>query len=119
MTEGRLRRLANKSVFVQWLVCCAFHGPPGEGMKALHWNDKPLDNRATNLRWGTRAENYADAVRNGTMPAGETKWNAKLTKDHAAEIRSLKGQLSERKIASMFGVSRSTVWQILNGKLWV
>jgi hypothetical protein len=39
-------------------VAIAFHGSPGEkGMEVLHLNHNPADNRAENLRWGTRSEN--------------------------------------------------------------
>lgn len=51
--------------FVHVLVLEAFVGPCPEGMEALHWNDVAHDNRLENLRWGTRAENIADMIRNG------------------------------------------------------
>lgn len=47
------------------LVLETFVGPCPPGMEALHANDMPADNRKTNLRWGTKTENGADAVRNG------------------------------------------------------
>lgn len=44
----------------------AFVGPCPEGMRGLHWDDNPLNNDLSNLRWGTASENARDAVRNGT-----------------------------------------------------
>ncbi len=46
-----------KSYKVHRLVCEAFHGTPEEGMEVLHRNECSIDNRASNLRWGTRKEN--------------------------------------------------------------
>lgn len=46
---------------VHRLVCLAFHGlPVGERCEAAHNNGIRDDNRATNLRWATHAENMAD-----------------------------------------------------------
>ncbi|MDB5445665.1 MAG: hypothetical protein JWQ97_982 [Phenylobacterium sp.] len=50
---------------VHTMVCETFHGPRPEGRLALHRNDVRHDNRDENLRWGTPAENVADAWRNG------------------------------------------------------
>ena len=111
-------KLADKSVFVHWLVCCAFHGPPPEGMKALHWNDNPIDNRADNLRWGTNQDNSDDASRNGKTRKGVNHPRVKLTLSEVEQIKSLKGSLSERKIAPLFGVSRSTINFIHSGRTW-
>lgn len=42
---------------VHQLVLEAFAGPRPAGCEALHLNHIPADNRAENLRWGTRSEN--------------------------------------------------------------
>lgn len=47
------------------LVCAAFHGPGPEGQEVRHLNGNPVDNRAENLAWGTRAENVQDMIRHG------------------------------------------------------
>lgn len=52
-------------VRVHWLVLEAFVGPRPEGAMGLHWDDDPENNHLDNLRWGTRAENSRDSVRNG------------------------------------------------------
>lgn len=58
---------------VHRLVLLAFVGPAPEGAEACHWNDDPLENRLTNLRWGSKSENTLDKVRNGR------DWNANKT----------------------------------------
>lgn len=50
---------------VHRLVAEAFHGPCPDGHVARHLNGDHLDNRASNLRWGTASENMHDIVRHG------------------------------------------------------
>lgn len=50
---------------VHRLVLEAFVGPPKEGQEACHNNGEPLDNRLSNLRWGTKEENMADIKKHG------------------------------------------------------
>jgi hypothetical protein len=51
---------------------------------------------------------------------GEGNGNPVLTETEAREIRFLciEGQLSQREIAVMYGVSRGLVYQIAAGKRW-
>jgi hypothetical protein len=42
---------------VHQLVCEAWHGPRPDGMEVLHQDEDGLNNRPSNLRWGTRKEN--------------------------------------------------------------
>ena len=57
---------------VHHLVLAAFVGPRPAGMEALHADDNPINNHATNLRWGTRLTNAADRRRNGGYALGDT-----------------------------------------------
>ena len=50
--------------------------------------------------------------------AGEGNPRAKLTWAAVREIRALKGQMSQDKIARQFGVSVSTVGLVLTGRTW-
>lgn len=47
---------------VHVLVAEAFLGPRPEGLEVRHLNGHRDDARASNLAWGTRAENVADAA---------------------------------------------------------
>lgn len=51
--------------FVHVLMLETFIGPRPEDAVSCHWNDIGDDNRIENLRWGTRADNGDDMVRNG------------------------------------------------------
>jgi len=50
------------------LICTSFHGPaPFTRAVVRHLNDKYLDCRKDNLRWGTRKENGNDAIINNRL----------------------------------------------------
>ena len=58
--KRRIIRIAklSRTAKVHRLVCEAFHGPaPSLDAVVLHLNENASDNRADNLRWGTRKEN--------------------------------------------------------------
>lgn len=57
---------ARRTFTVHILVCTAFHGEkPQPDYEVRHLNGDRLDNRAENLRWGTRSENSYDTVKHG------------------------------------------------------
>lgn len=59
LSDGKRR----KRVHVAVLVLTAFTGPCPPGQEACHKNGRRGDNRAVNLRWGTRPENRQDRER--------------------------------------------------------
>lgn len=70
---------------VHRLVAVAFHGPQPHGKPCvLHSNGIKTDNRAENLRWGSVADNTADARKHGTLAYGERGGLTKLTE---AQVR--------------------------------
>lgn len=53
---------------VHHLVATAFkNAPPADKPLACHVNGRPWDNRATNLYWGSHADNVADMVRHASL----------------------------------------------------
>jgi hypothetical protein len=66
-SKGQYATIAirGKRVKIHTLVCTAFHGDPEPGQEVLHGDGVPSHNAASNLRWGTRAENMADMVQHG------------------------------------------------------
>jgi hypothetical protein len=70
------------------------------------------------LSWKTRSENLADRLLHGTHDRGERSVNAKLTDDNAKEILSLRGTISQTKIAKKFGVSQTCVSMIHRRLTW-
>ncbi len=64
--SGSRARARYIDAYVHVLVCIAWHGPPPfeGGALVLHSDDVPTHNTPGNLRWGTHADNAADAKRN-------------------------------------------------------
>lgn len=94
------------------LVAEAFVDGRAPGLEVAHSNGDKTDNRASNLRWVTRAENHADKRLHGTS-------GRKIDIDTAREIRR---QCSEgkarREVAAQFALTYSTVGKIVRGDLW-
>lgn len=109
---GERRRMAK----VHQLVLEAFVGPRGKGMETLHINGVRSDNRLSNLRWGTRAENMATQSRRGGSSKGEANKSSKLTDDRVMHIYS--SDLSYAELTALHGVSEATVWRIRKGYSW-
>ncbi len=92
-----------------------------QGLEVLHYDGNPLNNSLENLRWGTRKENCADAIRHGTLgeARGERHGMSKLTEDDVMQIRDLRALgLTQREIGYLFGVNQSQINRILRGKRW-
>ena len=119
-----------KTLWVQRLVCEAFHGPaPSDNMDAAHRNGVRHENQQDNLSWKTRRENTDDMVEHGTRRSGE-RCNTWLTETVVAEIRRRvataprsrsgirikKGEFA--RIAADFGMSKEGVWQIATRRSW-
>lgn len=73
--------------YVHQLVCEAFHGPRPPGLMTRHLDGDPLNNHASNLKWGTQIENEADKDRHGRRPINEGHKRAKLT---VAQVNTLR-----------------------------
>lgn len=71
---------------VHRLVCTAFHG---ESVlpEVRHLDGNPSNNNASNLAWGTTAQNAADRSGHGRTRRGEASPKAKLTNAQVDRIR--------------------------------
>ncbi len=56
-----------KTMLVHHVVLAAFVGVKEEYMNGLHRNDNKLDNSPNNLYYGTKKDNWKDAVKNKRM----------------------------------------------------
>jgi hypothetical protein len=103
---------------VHRLVLEAFVGPQPNMQETLHCDGNPTNNRIDNLRWGTRAENVADAIRHGDRLVGEDRRDSRLRNIDIPHIR--RRCLSEpiRTIAKDFSVSIATILAIRDGRTW-
>lgn len=102
------------------LVALAFLPRPANEQQLMvnHIDGNKRNNQVSNLEWATRAENEAHAQLNGLKCYGEKNGRAILTQAKADEIRSLRHSHSYKELAAAFGVSVSSIGQILSNKIW-
>ncbi len=108
-------------VKVARLVLEAFRGPCPRGHEVCHGNGTRIDDRLSNLRWGTRSDNVQDALRHGTMAnlhrIGELNPRSKLTdEERNILIPKLYGYLTQVEIGDLFGMASTSISSILSGR---
>lgn len=104
---------------VHRLILEVFVGPCPQGMEARHGIAGKHCNLPSNLCWGTREENMADKLRDGTHARGERFYAAKITEEQARTMFVLRSAgLTNREIARRYGVGQPHVSRILTGKRW-
>ncbi len=103
-------------ISVHKLVALAFLGGCPEGKETLHSDGNPENNRVGNLRYGTRKENVADAIKHGTHIKGATQGSAKLCDEDVIFIKN--SPLNQRILGELFGVHQSNISRIKNTKAW-
>lgn len=95
---------------------------------ALHNDGSRTNNRSENLRWGTAQDNADDAERHGSRDRGlairQNRPNyasSKLSSDQVREIRASyrPREVTMPDLARRFGVSLSTISEIINRRRWV
>ena len=96
------------------------NGPIPQGLNVLHKCDNPPCVRPDHLFLGTRLDNARDREQKGrgNQPRGERNAQAKLTNVDIVAIRSLQGTLTQVQIAERFGVTQTTIGNILRGETW-
>lgn len=95
------------------------HGPIPDEIKVLHSCDNRPCVRHDHLFVGTPVDNMRDARNKGRLAVGEANGRAKLTASQVIAVRGFHaGGLTQKSIATTFGVDRSTVWAVLRGLTW-
>lgn len=94
------------------MMCEMVHGaPPTPEHHAAHSCGRGHDGcvNPNHLSWKTASENLLDKRGHGTVIVNSHGNMGGLTPEQVAEIRRLKGQMSQTKIAERFGVKRGCI----------
>jgi DNA-binding NarL/FixJ family response regulator len=98
-------------------MCILAHGD-GDGLHAAHSCGRRACVNPNHIRWATPAENTADKRIHGTHSIGEQNPMAKLSNAQVCEVRALAANgRKHTEIAKEFGMSNSTISQIVKGHL--
>ncbi len=103
---------------VHRLVAAAFLGPCPSGHEVNHRNGVKTDAAPSNLEYGTRQHNIDHARDTGLLRRGDNHPNAKLTRREVHAIRGLRGRVSQRRLAAMYGVSQAAICRATLGENW-
>lgn len=107
------------SVDVHRLVALAFLGAPPDGMEVLHGDGDRGNPKLSNLRYGTRLENAADAERHGTRARGERQGSSRLTE---AAVRTIRRRVAagetHHAVAVDFGVTGGAILKVARRLTW-
>lgn len=95
------------------LIAEAYIPNPNNYPAVRHLNDDRTDNRVENLAWGTVSDNMKDKFTNGYK-----MHSRKLDAEKVGKIRTLKGEFTQEHLAYLFDVSRRTIAQIHNNKIY-
>lgn len=111
--DGRLQ-IASR-VMCEWA-----HGPPPKGHWAVHscGNGHLGCVNPRHLRWATPEQNQADSIEHGTRVRGSRVGISKLTETNVRAIRAMKGQVTQRRLATEYGVSEGLISLIMSGRSW-
>jgi hypothetical protein len=93
---------------------------PKKYPQVLHKDDNPANAFWRNLEWGTQSKNIQDAADRGRGFRGVKNGNSKLKAEDIPQIRKLILEgVPSRKIAKMFGVTKTPILLIKNNQSWI
>ncbi len=102
---------------VHVLVARAFLGEPPPKHEVNHLRGKGAGDGVDNLEYLTRSENIIHSYRAGLRKPA----SAKITSAVAEEIRRVhaEGEFGCRLLAKRYGIAKSQIQNIINGRAWV
>jgi hypothetical protein len=118
---GLSKNAQRRNIFAHRLVLEAFvQVKPDASMVCRHLDSNPLNNHPSNLRWGTHAENVADAIATGQHRSCQINaCRSRPRKLTEAQARTIKQDVRKlREIAADYGVSISAIHDIRTGRSW-
>ena len=116
--KGYLRiSIGGKLMFVHRLIAELYIPNPDNKPQVNHINGNKLDNRVENLEWVTNMENRKHALINLLHYQGEQCSWSKLNKEKVDFIR-LHKELSNKELATLYGVSVGTIKDVRKYRTW-
>jgi len=104
---------------VHRLVAFVFMGACPPGLEVCHIDGDKHNNRSSNLKYATRAENGADRVGHLGGNKGERHGLAKLTEKSVLEIRQRAASGETRaSLALGYGVSQAAIGHVIRRSRW-
>lgn len=102
-----------RTLYVHRLVAEAFLGKPADANEVNHLDGNKQNNKLSNLEWTTHSANLQHAYKEGLHPSRS------LAPEQVHQIRAkfAEGQ-SLQQIAAEFGVSRSAISHLKQGRSW-
>lgn len=111
----------SKTALVHQLVLTAFVCSKPEGLECRHLDGVRVNNRLSNLIWGTTLENSEDKKRHGTVspPRGENHGRSKLNESAIRDIRArmVSGETAA-SVGRSYNISGHHVRKIANRRAW-
>jgi len=85
-----------------------------------HIDGNKENNKYQNLEWCNSSQNNKHAYDSGLKPIkyGENTTNSKLTERQVIEIKNIKNNFTNRKIAKIYKVNEKTIGDIFRGRTW-
>lgn len=113
-------KISHKTYKIDRIICTLFIGePPTIKHQVNHIDSNSMNDYYKNLEWSTEKENINHAFRGGIGNIGDNHSFAKLNKIKVLKIKELiKEHVSHYIIAKQFNVSRVTIDNIANNKIW-
>lgn len=95
------------------------HGEIPKNLVVRHKCDVRSCVNIDHLELGTHKDNAHDMVKRNRHHYGEINKNSKLTEKKVLQIRKLSERHSQRELARMYGVGKTTIARVQNRETWV
>lgn len=117
--KGYLRvSISKKLQFIHRLVAEKYIPNPDNLPQVNHIDGNKLNNCVENLEWVSNQENRNHAVENNLQASGDRCPWAKLTEKDVKYIREHYIERSQAQWAEKYGVSRTTISEIIHRHTW-